>query len=150
MNLKHKIFAYIFYVNVAELSTFIFEVEKINLVRKYNEFIYIPYQEINLHGKIQIGRELAEKYRRQNGVCIGKILFLEDYFNIPQYVYDVKLYTALTDNNLDTETSNFGIVIEMPVKSFATNDQTYQVNIYFKHNKNLSIKYYAKELIYLL
>lgn len=100
--------------------------EKINLIRKYNEYIFVPYAR-NSAAKILLGRDIADRHRNQNGVCIGKIFFIDDYFHIPQYVYNVNLYTATSDEHLNSELDNFGIIIEMPIKSTVSNNQILQV-----------------------
>lgn len=115
--------------------------EKINLIRKYNEFIFVPYAR-NSAAKILLGRDIADRHKNQNGVCIGKIFFIDDYFHIPQYVYNMNLYTATSDEHLNSELDNFGIIIEMPIKSTVSNNQILQVIIEFIITKRISVLFY--------
>lgn len=108
------------HIFVSDLDTVILSLEKVYLFRIQYEFMPVPY-DINKKeniATIQLGRQITKKFRTESSVCIGKAIFLNNYFNTTQPVYQVDLFSIENDEHaLDSRIDDYDIIINIPVKN---------------------------------
>lgn len=118
--LKQLLAVYYNTLNFIELNSLVISVEKIYLLRKLNEYIIVPYDTpiSQEHiAKLYLGRDVIARYRKDNSICIGKVLYSGKYFNASNPVYEVELYNVETeDSSLNsTNLEDYTVLMDIPV-----------------------------------
>lgn len=61
---------------------------------------------------------MVQRHKKENTLCIGKVLYKATYFNTTNNVYQVELYNGIDDENSlnSTNLEDFSVYIDIPLQ----------------------------------